>query len=96
MLCKHCGDQFDHRSRDKVKAGGFVNECPDCVEDLETESAVRYLGVAAGSGKMSDITILAFDDPQKREDYHRAWRNNSGFNKGKSCQLRLTSINRQQ
>ena len=51
------------------------------------QSEPRYLGVTAGNGKMSDITILQFESEEQREAYQKAHRNNSGYNKGKSCQL---------
>lgn len=94
--CRHCGDTFNVHSREKELAGGRINECADCVGELGGDpSPPKYLGVAAGNGKMSDITILAFDDPASRETYSKAWLNNSGYNKGKSCQLgaHLTNMN---
>lgn len=88
MNCKHCGDKFDLHSPEKRRAEGYINECPDCVEERGgDDSAPRYLGVTAGNGKMSDITVLKFDNEQQREAYSKAWKNNSGYNKGKSCQL---------
>ena len=88
ITCKHCGDTFDLHSPAKVAAEGYINECPDCVEEMGgDQSEPRYLGVAAGNGKMADITILQFDSEEARDKYQRAWRNNSGQNKGKSCQI---------
>lgn len=40
--CKHCNDRFDLDGHFKKQAGGKINECPDCVEELGTETAVRY------------------------------------------------------
>ena len=86
--CKWCEIQFNTNSPQKIAAGGYINECPDCVEERGGDaSPPKYLGVAAGNGKMSDITILAFGDDKSREMYSKAWLNNSGYNKGKSCQL---------
>jgi NAD-dependent SIR2 family protein deacetylase len=42
--CKHCGDVFNLDSIAKKAAGGMINECPDCVEELGTEVAVKYTG----------------------------------------------------
>ena len=39
--CIHCQVDFDPRSPAKRQAGGKINECPDCVEELGTE-AVSY------------------------------------------------------
>jgi hypothetical protein len=93
--CKWCGDSFNHKSAAKVSVGGLINECPDCVLDNGGDnSPPMYVGVAAGNGKMSDLTILSFNNEEAKEAYTRAWRNNAGFNKGKSCQLgrHLTSM----
>lgn len=88
MLCKHCGENFDHLSPVKVKIGGYINECPECVEESGGDkSPPKYLGVTAGDGKMSGVTILKFSTEEDRKAYAKNWRNNSGQNKGKSCQL---------
>jgi len=78
---------FDLHSPEKKRIGGRINECPDCVESFGEVDIPKYLGVAAGNGKMSDITILKFSCEKDREAYSKAWKNNSGYNKGKSCQL---------
>ena len=31
--CKHCEDEFDCQSAEKQRVGGYINECPDCVEE---------------------------------------------------------------
>ena len=46
-----------------------------------------YLAVKSANGKMSDLTILAFDSQQDRDRYQRAWKSNTGHHKGKSCHL---------
>ncbi len=85
--CKHCGVEFNADSPQKREVGGRINECPDCVEELGTETAVPYAGVAAGDGKGVGVTVLAFNSEKDRAAYVKAWRNNSGQNVGKSCQL---------
>jgi len=85
--CIHCESEFNQNSREKRAAGGKVDECPSCVNELQTEHAIPYLGVAMGEGKQGGIQILAFDDNASRDAYRKSWRNNSGHNKGKSCQL---------
>jgi len=93
--CKWCEAEFDTDSRRKQLAGGYVNECPDCVEERGgDDSPPRYLGVTAGDGKMAGVTILKFETEADREAYAKAHRNNSGQNKGKECQLggHLTSM----
>ena len=86
--CKWCEAEFETESRRKQLAGGFINECPDCVEERGgDDSPPKYLGVMAGDGKMAGVTILQFSSEADREAYSKAHRNNSGQNVGKSCQL---------
>jgi len=85
--CIHCDIDFDVYSPHKSRVGGKINECPDCVEELGTETAVEYLGVCMGEGKQGGVQILSFADERSRATYLKEWRNNSGQNKGKSCQI---------
>ncbi len=81
--CIECEMDFDLHSPAKVKAGGKINFCPDCSE----ESAVKYLGLQSADGKQAQATILKFKTEADKNRYSSFWKNNSGFNKGKSCQL---------
>lgn len=81
--CIHCEGTFDTDSPAKKRAGGRINECPECTG----EDVPRYLGVASGDGKMASIAILAFNNKAEREQYKSFWANNSGLHKGKECQL---------
>ena len=81
--CVECGEEFDLLSFEKKKAGGKVNCCPDCSE----ETAIKYAGVQSADGKQSQATILKFYSNQDKEKYLRFWKNNSGWNKAKNCQL---------
>ena len=85
--CKHCGIDFNTNSTTKRNAGGRINECVDCVEELGTETAVKYLGLQAGDGKSNALSIVAFESKKDREGYSRAWKSVTGYHKGKSCQL---------
>ena len=87
MFCIHCEAEFNPKSQRKRKVGGRINECADCVEDLGTETTVKYLGCASADGKMGGVTILAFDTDEDREKYRRAWNNNIGMHKGKVAAL---------
>lgn len=81
--CIHCNGEFDPNSAAKRQAGGKINECPDCSE----ESTIKYAGVQAADGKQAQATILKFESEKDKQRYLAFWKNNSGFNKGKSCQL---------
>jgi len=83
MICKECGDQFNEFSVEKKRAGGKIFHCPDCSE----ESTVKYLGLQSGDGKGVGVTILSFETDEDRNSYSEFWKNNSGMNKSKSCQL---------
>ena len=93
MYCIHCEVEFNPRSQRKRKVGGRINECADCVEELGTETTVKYLGCASADGKMGGVSILAFESNEDREKYRKAWNNNTGMNKGKSCHLSGTNTN---
>jgi hypothetical protein len=81
--CVHCETLFNPNSPQKQRAGGKINECPDC----STETAVPYLGLMAGDGKQAGITVLKFESARDREEYRQMWWVNSGMMVGKSCQL---------
>jgi len=83
MICIHCEDEFDPNCIAKKRAGGKINECPDCANEV----APRYLGLQAGDGKQAGITVLAFSNIADRERYKSFWQNNSGLHKSRSCQL---------
>ena len=72
--CKYCNVEFDTRSTAKRLAGGKINECPSCVEELGTETAVKYLGFGSGDGEACDIAIVAFEDDSARTAASAAWK----------------------
>jgi hypothetical protein len=81
--CAVCECEFDSLSIEKRRAGGKINTCPDCSEEVE----VKYAGVQAADGKQAQATILKFSSEEDKKNYIKFWKNNSGFNRGKSCQL---------
>jgi hypothetical protein len=91
--CIHCETDFDTHSYQKKSIGGKINECPDCVEELETETAVKYLGLQAGDGKTNALSVVAFESRDDRESYSKAWKAVTGFHKGKSCHLSGSQTN---
>ena len=80
--CKICGIEFDLNSPHKKRVGGKINECPDCVEELGTETAVKYLGLSSGDGKAAALSIGAFESDEDRSAYASAWKANTGHNGG--------------
>lgn len=83
QTCIHCETEFDLYSEAKRRAGGKINECPDCAEEV----TVKYAGVQAADGKQAQATILQFKSEADKLLYLKFWQNNSGLHKGKSCQL---------
>lgn len=83
MKCKICEEEFNEKSPEKKRAGGLINNCPDC----SIEHTAKYAGVASADGKMGQISILKFKSNADRENYLSFWQNNSGLHKSKSCQL---------
>lgn len=81
--CIHCLEEFDCLSPAKKAVGGKINECVEC----SSEPTIKYAGVQAADGKQAQATILKFSSESDKKNYIRFWKNNSGFNKGKSCQL---------
>ena len=72
--CKHCNVRFDTNSTAKRQAGGRINECASCVEDLGTETAVKYLGFGSGDGEACDIAIVAFENDKVRDAASSIWK----------------------
>ncbi len=81
--CKHCGVEFDSTSQNKKRVGGYINECPDCVEELGTETTVRYRGVISGDGKMAALSIVQFESNEDAEAYVRSFNSSGAFGKKK-------------
>ena len=81
--CSECDVEFDDHSPEKRRIGGLIIHCPECSEEVES----RVVGVASGDGKQASLSILKFRDETSRQKYIRFWKQTSGFNKGKSCQI---------
>lgn len=82
-VCVECDEEFDLNSQAKKLAGGKVNTCEFCSEEI----AVKYAGVQAADGKQSQATILKFESETDKKRYIAFWQNNSGLHRGKSAQL---------
>lgn len=81
--CKHCGIDFDTEDPSKIEAGGLINECADCAEEVE----VKYLGIQTADGKQQGIEVLAFSSEEDRKQFSQIWSKNIGMDKGKSSPL---------
>ena len=82
-ICTGCGESYNDQSPEKIKAGGLIIHCPDCSEENE----VKYIGLQSADGKQAQATILQFSSDEDKRKYLSFWKNNTGYNKGKSCQL---------
>jgi len=81
--CKHCECHFDSMSEAKIRAGGYIDECSDCVIELGTERSVKYRGVVGASGKMAALSIVAFNSEDEADAYVASF-NSCGFGKRKT------------
>lgn len=93
LTCVHCEMEFNPYSSAKKRVGGRKYECPDCVEELGTETTVKYLGLQAGDGKSNALSIVAFESQSDRDQYASAWKQVTGYYKGKSCHLSGSQTN---
>lgn len=83
VACVLCEEVFDPNSKEKKRAGGKINHCPDCSE----ETTAKALGFASGDGKMASISILQFDSPEAARQYQEYWAKASGLRQGKVCSM---------
>ena len=93
--CKHCGERFNLHSQRKQQVGGYIDECPDCVEELETETKEVIRAFTTGDGKMACIQILKFEDKEQATLYKKGWDQWSGWNNRRSGSIhdvRFTKI----
>ena len=67
--CKHCGIEFDLHSRRKRAAGGYINECPDCIEENGGDhSAPMHFGV---TGSCGSVAVRRFESEDDREQFQK-------------------------
>ena len=78
--CIHCGEEFSLHCPKKRRAGGKINECPDCVEELGLEIKSRVRAFTTGDGKMAAMQILRFDSEDDADAYGKTWEANRGWN----------------
>ncbi len=86
--CTDCENVFDPNSQQKRRAGGRINQCPDCA----TEHSPKVLGFASGDGKMASLSILRFENQKDAESYKEYFARASGLRNGKSCQLHTPAL----
>ena len=67
--CKHCGVEFNLYSRQKKLVGGYINECPDCVEELGgDQSEPKHFGV---TGSCGSVAIRRFESEEDRNQFQK-------------------------
>ena len=71
--CKHCNIEFNLYSRLKKQVGGYINECPDCVEELGgDQSEPKHFGVTGSAG--CAVKIVKFDSHESRSEFQKDYR----------------------
>jgi hypothetical protein len=86
--CTDCENIFDSSSQQKKRAGGRINQCPDC----SLETSPKVLGFASGDGKMASLSILKFKSQSDAEAYKEYFAKASGLRNGKSCQMHKPAL----
>ena len=67
--CKHCQIEFNLHSRRKKQVGGYINECPDCVEELSGDnSEPMHFGV---SGVCGSVSVRRFKSEADRSKFEK-------------------------
>ncbi len=66
--CIHCDIEFDVNTPLKRAVGGKINECPDCVEELGTEIAIRHRGV---NSEDNEVHIMSFESKEDLKRFNR-------------------------
>jgi len=67
--CKHCSIEFDLHSRQKKLVGGYINECPDCVEELGgDQSGPKHFGV---TGSCGSVAVRRFESEEDRSQFQK-------------------------
>jgi len=70
--CKHCEIEFNVNSRQKRLVGGYINECPDCVEERGGDnSEPKHFGVTGSLG--DDVSVVRFDSQKKRDEFQKEY-----------------------
>ena len=70
--CKHCGIEFDVNSRQKKFIGGYINECPDCVEENGgDQSEPMHFGV---TGSCGSVSVRRFDSKEDRNKFEKDYK----------------------
>jgi len=77
--CKHCNVEFELNSSAKRAAGGKINECADCVEELGTETAVKYTGLQ--HEETGSFTISRHSSAAEREAHMKRQKNGVDLSK---------------
>jgi len=68
--CKHCEIEFNVNSRQKRLVGGYINECPDCVEDRGGDnSPPKHFGVTGSLG--DDVRVVKFDNHEEKKSFQK-------------------------
>ena len=75
--CKHCSMEFNVHSRQKKLVGGYINECPDCVENNGgDQSEPLHFGV---TGSCGTVAVHRFDSEEDRKKFEKDYNSSSAL-----------------
>jgi len=71
--CRHCGIEFNVKSPHKQEVGGYINECPTCVEELGGDITPVLKGFPT-SDEDSTVQVVRFASAAAAEAYLQSTR----------------------
>jgi len=78
--CKHCGNDFNTQSQAKKEAGGYINECPDCIEARGGDPTPVVRGFISGAEASAPLHILKFKNENDANKYRKMWDTKAAWN----------------
>lgn len=67
--CKHCGVEFNFNSPYKQRVGGYINECPTCVEENGGDDTPVLRGYGPPGGEAGSLHIVKFKNEKEANEF---------------------------
>ena len=89
--CRHCGMEFDPSSPWKRQTGGYINECPTCVEEAGGDPTPVIRGYGPPGGEAGELQIVKFKSAAEADEFTEAY-NNPSLTQGKQLTKRTEDV----
>lgn len=89
--CRHCGIDFDPSSPWKRQTGGYINECPSCVEEAGGDPTPVIRGYGPPGGEAGELQIVKFKSAAEADEFTEAY-NNPWLTQGKQLTKTTESV----